>query len=104
VIDLSQVDELNPSLAECAAMIDQADEYYWHVAAEALFGIVDSLRSQLDAERAARSKAQDGCRAMLGLVQLVLGRDDLTQQLRDVLSNNHRIAEAEAALADPSKP
>lgn len=33
-------------------MIDQADEYYWHVAAEALFGMVDSLRSQLDAERA----------------------------------------------------
>lgn len=41
-----------------------------------------------------------GCSAMLGLVQLILNRDDLSPELRAVLqADNHRIAEAEAALA-----
>jgi hypothetical protein len=40
-----------------------------------------------------------GCNAMLGLIQLIRGRDDLPAELRDVLRSNHRIAEAEAAVA-----
>jgi hypothetical protein len=41
----------------------------------------------------------NGCRALLGLVQLVSGRDDLPADLREALRSNHRIAEAEAAIA-----
>ena len=40
-----------------------------------------------------------GCHALLGLIQLIGGRDDLTPELIEVLSSNHRIAEAEAAVA-----
>lgn len=46
---------------------------------------------------------RSGCSAMLGLVQLILNRDDLSAELRAVLqSDNHRIVEAEAALAKAS--
>jgi len=46
-----------------------------------------------------------GCSAMLGLVQLILNRDDLSPELRAVLqADNHRIAEAEAALAKADGP
>ena len=48
---------------------------------------------------AAAPELYDGCNAMLGLIQLVLGRDDLTDDLRLALTTNHRIAEAEAATA-----
>jgi hypothetical protein len=48
---------------------------------------------------AAAPELYDGCNAMLGLVQLILGRDDLSSELREVLTTNHRIAEAEAATA-----
>lgn len=37
--------------------------------------------------------------AMLGLIQLVSGRDDLTPELREVFRTNHRIGEAQAAIA-----
>ena len=40
-----------------------------------------------------------GCGALLGLIQLILGRDDLTAELRNVLTTNHRIDEARAAQA-----
>jgi hypothetical protein len=40
----------------------------------------------------------DGCNAMLGLVQLLLDRDDLSPELRRVLTTNHRIDEAKAAV------
>jgi hypothetical protein len=48
---------------------------------------------------AAAPELYDGCNAMLGLVQLLLGRDDLSDDLRLALTTNHRIAEAEAAVA-----
>jgi hypothetical protein len=48
---------------------------------------------------AAAPELYDGCNAMLGLVQLLLGRDDLTDDLRLALTTSHRIAEAEAAVA-----
>lgn len=48
----------------------------------------------------ARSEAlANGCRAVLGLIELIRERDDLTPELREVLQSNHRIAEALAALA-----
>lgn len=48
---------------------------------------------------AAAPELLDGCHALLGLIQLVRGRNDLTPDLREVLHGNHRIAEAEAAIA-----
>jgi hypothetical protein len=48
---------------------------------------------------AAAPELYDGCNALLGLVQLILGRDDLSDELREVLTTNHRIAEASAATA-----
>jgi hypothetical protein len=41
----------------------------------------------------------NGCRALLGLIQLISGRDDIASELQEVLGSNHRIAEAEAAIA-----
>lgn len=48
---------------------------------------------------AAAPELLDGCNALLGLLQLVSGRDDLTPELREILRTNHRVAEAEAAVA-----
>lgn len=46
-----------------------------------------------------RNREQDeALRGMLGLIQLVLGRDDLTRELRHVLATNHRIEAAEIAV------
>jgi hypothetical protein len=36
---------------------------------------------------------------MVGLIDLLLNRDDLTDELRGVLLNNHRVVDARAALA-----
>jgi hypothetical protein len=41
----------------------------------------------------------DGCNAMLGLAQLLLGRDDLPAEVREALTTSHRIRDAEAAVA-----
>lgn len=41
----------------------------------------------------------DGCRALDGLLTLVLGRDDLTPELREAISTSHRREEARAAIA-----
>lgn len=49
---------------------------------------------------AAAPALYSGCSALLGLIQLVLNRNDLSAELRAALQpDNHRIAEAEAALA-----
>lgn len=54
---------------------------------------------------AAAPDLYSGCSAMLGLVQLILNRDDLSPELRSVLqADNHRIAEAVAALAKADGP
>lgn len=80
-----------------------------------LVAVVDAVRDYLppdgiDAQelpeslhRAARAEAvikqmTDGCNAVLGLVQLIQGRDDLPAQLRVVLIDNHRVNEAKAAV------
>lgn len=48
---------------------------------------------------AAAPELLDGCNALLGLLQLVCDRDDVSPALREVLITNHRIEEARAALA-----
>ena len=47
----------------------------------------------------AAPKLLDGCNALLGLVQLLLCRDDLPEEVYDILNTNHRIEEARAAIA-----
>ena len=46
----------------------------------------------------------NGCRALLGLLQLISGRDDVSDDLREVLRTNHRVEEAEAAIAKALSP
>jgi hypothetical protein len=41
----------------------------------------------------------NGCNALLGLLQLICGRDDILPEIRDHLTNSHRIDEAKAAVA-----
>lgn len=43
--------------------------------------------------------AADLLHGMVGLIDLLLNRDDLTDELRGVLLNNHRVVDARAALA-----
>jgi len=47
--------------------------------------------------------AVDHLRAMVGLVDLLLNRDDLPVDVRNVLRSNHRIVAARAAL-NPAGP
>jgi hypothetical protein len=47
---------------------------------------------------AAAPDLKNGCNALLGLISLILARDDLTPELREVLTNNHRIDEAHNAI------
>lgn len=49
--------------------------------------------------RLEKSVLIDGVNALLGLIQLISGRSDLTPDLREVLKDNHRVKEAEACLA-----
>jgi len=55
--------------------------------------------NELQRTRDAAEALKDGCSAVLGLIELIRERDDLTPELREVLNTNHRIAEALAALA-----
>lgn len=48
---------------------------------------------------AAAPELVDGCNALLGLLQLVAGRDDCPEAIREVLRTNHRVDEARAALS-----
>jgi hypothetical protein len=41
----------------------------------------------------------DGCNALLGLLQLLSHRDDISDEVREFLTKGHRIDEAEAAVA-----
>ena len=40
----------------------------------------------------------DGCNAVLGLVQLVCGRDDMPPAIKEALETSHRVEEALAAV------
>jgi hypothetical protein len=42
---------------------------------------------------------KDGCNALLGLLQLLAARDDVSDDLRKALTSGHRIDEARAAVA-----
>lgn len=48
---------------------------------------------------AAAPELVDGINALLGLIQLVCGRDDMPKDIRDALETSHRLHEARAALA-----
>lgn len=41
----------------------------------------------------------DACNAMLGLLQLVCGRDDVPAHIRELLLHNHRVDEVTSAIA-----
>lgn len=40
----------------------------------------------------------DGCNAILGLITLISGRDDISPEIREALTNSHRIDDARAAI------
>lgn len=42
---------------------------------------------------------KNGCNALLGLIQLVCARDDISSEIREALETSHRVSEACAALA-----
>jgi hypothetical protein len=46
----------------------------------------------------------DGCNALLGLIQLITGRDDLPPAIREALETSHRVDEAKAAIAKALPP
>ena len=48
---------------------------------------------------AAAPQLYDGCNALLGLLQLLLNRDDLPAEVREAMQTSHRVGEARAALA-----
>lgn len=48
---------------------------------------------------AAAPELYEGCNALLGLLQLLLGRDDLPDDVRDAMQTSHRVEEAKAAVA-----
>ena len=43
----------------------------------------------------------NGCNALLGLLQLVCGRDDMPAGVREALTNSHRVVEA--LVSEPSQ-
>lgn len=45
----------------------------------------------------------NGCNALLGILQLLLNRDDLSPEVRDALTTGHRIDEARAAVAKAAR-
>jgi hypothetical protein len=48
---------------------------------------------------AAAPSLKDGCNALIGLIQLVCGRDDMPAEIREALQTSHRLEEAVAAVA-----
>src|SRR5690554_1806159 len=47
---------------------------------------------------AAAPSLLNGCNALLGLIDLVSGRDDMPAAIKEALRDNHRINEARAAI------
>lgn len=57
-----------------------------------------ALQAEADRMRGALEGLVSGTNAVLGLIQLVEGRDDLPADLKLALLGNHRVNEAQAAL------
>ncbi len=53
---------------------------------------------------AASPALYDGCAALLGLIQLLSYRNDISDAARQVLTESHRVREAEAAIAKATEP
>ena len=45
-----------------------------------------------------------GCKALVGMIQLVCARDDIPLVIRDALLTNHRLDEAQAAVTKAEGP
>jgi hypothetical protein len=48
---------------------------------------------------AAASDLLDGCKAVIGLVQLICSRDDLPETIREAIQASHRLVAARAAIS-----
>lgn len=65
-------------------------------------------RFHLDSGHASRLAAAspdllNGCNALLGLIQLVCGRDDMPPAIREALLSSHRIDEANDAVINATR-
>lgn len=81
------------------ADIDRAAPGYWDEPPPAEQGdFFDAAYSEV-CDDLARTKA--AMRGLVGLLDLVSRRDDVTPQLRDVLEHNHRAVEARRVAARP---
>lgn len=61
-----------------------------------VFALADAANARLIA---AAPELFNGCNALLGLLQLLSHRDDISDEVREFLTVGHRIDEAEAAVA-----
>jgi hypothetical protein len=105
-----------PKVEADSALVDKGPQKYFTISGH-IYGdvdgvLVDTLNchhclTQEDQEQFANELARrynshvalvDGCNAVLGLIQLISHRKDLSPELRAVLTNNHRVQEAEATL------
>lgn len=89
------------SISPCPACIGRAKPKEWkwgrcttpNEANAALIAFAPTLLAQ-------RDKLVDGINALLGLLQIAASRPDVSAELHNVLTNNHRIIEARSALRD----
>ena len=61
-------------------------------------------RDEYDSLCATATSLADACNDLLGLLQLIASRPDISDELRAVLTDNYRISQARAALAELDKP
>jgi hypothetical protein len=90
-----------PWVVEHGVEDSEGEIYVCHSATVCDVTAVCTIRDENEANArliAAAPELYGGCNALLGLIQLLLGRDDLTDELRQVLTTNHRIGEANAAV------
>ena len=78
----------------------------------AISALADHVREHLKVEqpnkRASHKETAEallnGCNALLGLIQLVRSRPDISPEIREALTTSHRIDEAMAAIARATQP
>lgn len=87
----------------CFSIVDDADEVYdWKMVANASWDDEEDrtpghpfvTKEEAEANAyliAAAPQLFDACNAILGLLQLVCGRDDIPAHIRELLLHNHRV-------------